>query len=815
MKTPNHDPLFSEEKRISRRRAMTLLGVGGVALTQLSPVGRTQEATPVLAESARTFSNAAALKNAADLTAHSLVQTAGFYVPGDGGAATYRVAELDIDPETEAAITTNEGDRIALKNGLYATLMEGKSVNYRMFGAKSDGQSDDGIAIKMAHIYANRRGLPVVNPGGEFWIKQTNGIPIKTNVDWGQTVFHIDEQYNAKTAARFIVQSDEETQVITLDDATKAAIIARLKPGVMVIPELAPYKNCLVQIQDANDRIGFRSGYPGQSRVREEFFYVEEDGRIISDIAWEFKGITNLNVKPCSDHYLVIEGGGFYFSGDNPGTKFTGYYQNGIRILRSRTIIRNQWCGMEKGRADIAMEPRIGIYTLDMVYDVTLENIRLIPWEQNRSDPAKKVGAGTYGIGGGRMLQCTFRNVTAEGTMLHWGVFGTNLVKDFRIENCHLNRVDVHFHCWNLYISDSVIGLRGISITGGGHLWIENTVRHGNQFVNFRQDYGAVWDGDINIRNSRLLPVSEGETAVLYNLPSNFDYGYRVGAARTIKIEDFTVDYSAVPNSISTCWLMALVPFSISEKGSRLFFPHDATFCNILVTGRGQGIRLLKIIQPAGYDLERDGSYDGVRVQPNSRLFFENIQLEKINPAAPTLPENAHFQLGDGKPNVKFDKRSLVARIHFSHCKNIRAFFAGGIADVSFEYCSLENLQTQIEAQPFQGKLAFTECEFSPVIPAAEKPESAALPIYALDADLGTSFTNCVLHLPRAGEATKPEMLDRIGFVQLNRKVRHGHLNTMLGNDILRYCKKENITLTPQFINSLKAHHALESEDVA
>src|SRR5690606_24140395 len=50
------------------------------------------------------------------------------------------------------------------------------------------------------------------------------------------------------------------------------------------------------------------------------------------------------------------------------------------------------------------------------------------------------------------MLNSTFRNVTAEGSMLHWGVFGTNLNKDFRLEKCQLNRVDVHFHCWNLTI---------------------------------------------------------------------------------------------------------------------------------------------------------------------------------------------------------------------------------------------------------------------------------------------------------------------------------------------------------------------------
>ena len=87
-------------------------------------------------------------------------------------------------------------------------LLESEAVNYRMFGAVGDGEHDDGVQIKLAHEYANQHQIPVVNRSGEFWIKETNNIPITTNVHWGKTTFHIDERYNSRRRPRFVVRND-------------------------------------------------------------------------------------------------------------------------------------------------------------------------------------------------------------------------------------------------------------------------------------------------------------------------------------------------------------------------------------------------------------------------------------------------------------------------------------------------------------------------------------------------------------------------------------------------------------------------------
>ncbi|MHC4435078.1 MAG: hypothetical protein ACYTBS_24855, partial [Planctomycetota bacterium] len=254
------------------------------------------------------YATAQSLKSLPNLAEGALAETAGFHVPGDGGDALYRIQKLS------DRVRPNGADIIALEDGLVAILLEGEAVNYRMFGAVGDGESDDGVQIKLAHEYANRHRIPVVNLSGEFWIKQTNNIVIKTNVRWGQTIFHIDERFNHRRFARFAVLNDEPTRTLELSKEAKATLIEKIRPGVQIIEELAPYAGHLITVEDAKDRIGIRAGnYSKRGWAREELFYVEEEGRIIGDIAWEFKDFTSIKATACNNVYLVIEGGGFCF----------------------------------------------------------------------------------------------------------------------------------------------------------------------------------------------------------------------------------------------------------------------------------------------------------------------------------------------------------------------------------------------------------------------------------------------------------------------------------------------------------------------
>lgn len=734
------------------------------------------------------------LKNWTDASTGVLVRTTGFHSPGDGGGALYRI-ETPLE-----SVVPNDADIIALQDGRVAVLLEQRAVNYRMFGAHGDGEHDDGVQIKLAHQYACKHRVPVINLSGEFWIKETHSIPIQTNTNWGNTVFHIDERFNDLRNPRFVVLNDKPTTTLELNDELKQALLDRIRPGVQLIPELAEYAGHLVIVQDNNDRIGIRAGYEGnRGWAREEFFYVEEEGYVIGDIAWQFKDFTSVTVTPCSSTYLVIEGGGFYVSGDSPVAGTKGYHHNGFSIQRSRTIIRGQWMGLEPGKRDLSSEPRNGFYTLSRVFDVTLENIRAMPWEKNRQAPETPVAHGTYGIGGSRMLNCTFRNITAEAGWVAWGVLGTNLIKNIHFERCNLNRIDVHFHGWNLYIKDCAIGLKGISVTGGGDLFIDNTTRVGSSFVSFRRDYGSTWDGRIRLRGCTLRPPGSGGVTVLDYRMADFDYQYPVGYGRSITIDDLIVDYSAAPDSTAQCWLMNVVPFSRAQHGGRLFFPTQVTLRNVRVIGREQGVRLMRIPSPQDYDLRYPGGYDGDRLRHNCEITVENVQLERLVPEGPADASSVHLLIG-GDAKDYTDERALYPKIRFGDCEGVGINLSNCVASAFFERCSIN----AAHAPDLRGELAFTACRFQPELQNLEGD------IYALDSTLGTRFTNCTVHAPFVGGEAKPDLVDRTGFLAINGAVKHSHLNTALSNDILDHCRASGIELQPDFIAKLKAHHEME-----
>lgn len=791
MRKPQRDSACPRSWLVALALVLSAPGAVGVAVAQEVPV---MPDAPADDTAVVRHATVQALKAWAEPRTGALAETLGFHSAGDGGGALYVVQAPD------EQVQPNEADVIALEGGLVAVLRESEAVNYRMFGAIGDGENDDGVQIKLAHAYAHRHRLPVVNATGEFWIRQTNGITIQTNVSWGNSTFHIDERYNDQRTPRFVVLGEEPTQTLELDEELKRALLERIRPGVQIIPELAPWAGYLVSVQDSGDRIGIRAGYEGnRGWAREELFYVEEEGRIIGDIAWQFRDLTSVTATPCDDSYLIIEGGGFRVSGDSPETGSTGYHYNGFSIRRSRTIVREQWVGLERGARDLSLAARHGFYSLGGVYDVTLENIRLMPWEKSRREPEVAVPHGTYGIGGSRMLNCTFRNLTAEAGWVSWGVFGTNINKNFRIENCRLNRVDVHFHCWNLYIKDSIIGFKGISVTGGGDLFVENTTKHGNSFISFRPDYGSRWDGRIRLRGCTLRPTGDGAVSVLSCRPSDFDYQYPIGFGRSIMLDDLVIDYSAAPASEAPCWLMDIVPFSRTRAGTRLFFPTSVQFRDIRVQGREQGVRLARIPNPYHYDLGRRGGYDGSRLQANCTIDVENVQLAALTPQRPGDTGNVHLLIGSDPAEEYEDDLALYPQVRFRRCSGVGAWLGNSAASASFEDCSLN----VVTAPGLRGGLSFAGCRFQPEVQEVDAD------IYAVESTLGTRFTNCTVHAPVVGGEVRPELVDRTGFIEINGAVRYYHLNTALGNRVLEYCRDAGIVLAPDFIAKLRVNHPL------
>ncbi len=525
---------------------------------------------------------------------------------------------------------------------------------------------------------------------------------------------------------------------------------------------------------------------------------MEEHGRIIGDIAWTFKDYTQLTAYPCDEGYLTLEGGTFLLSGNSPGNLGKSYYQEGITTRRSRTIIKNQWVGLEKGRSDVSTNPRGAFYTFSCVYDILLENIRLVPWEKDR--PGQVLKAGTYGIGGSRVLAGTFRNITAEGSPVHWGVFGTNLYKNFRIENCRLNRVDVHFHGWNITIKDSEIGQKGLTLTGGGPLLIENTRVFNNQFLNFRRDYGARWDGPIRIVNSSAVLQTGGNAAIISMLPGDFDYKYPIVLGQQITVRDFV--FVSAPSWNDAKYALILFPkFSkSSEGGGRLIFPQRMEFSHISVHGRERGLQLPDLPDISSFYISnRKGGIVNGMVRTNCSLHFENIPLDH-DARAPNL------RLELSGPYE--DPQSLYPSVTIANCDPLHAQLGDVLAAVHVTGSTVGQF-TAGKERDFNGKILFENCSFRAHV-SSEKNE----PLYKIRAKTGVSFSHCEINLPVHNDRPLPDLLDSVDFLKINRLVRHNHVNTRLGPDVSAYLSARQTRLKKEFIGMMKSHHELEEENI-
>jgi hypothetical protein len=286
-------------------------------------------------------------------------------------------------------------------------------------------------------------------------------------------------------------------------------------------------------------------------------------------------------------------------------------------------------------------------------------------------------------------------------------------------------------------------------------------------------------------------------------LADDIDYKYPIGYGRTVKVEDMVVDFSTVPNSKGISWLMRLSPFSQATSGGRVFFPSHLEFKNIVVEGRQQGMRLINIPSPQNFKLAKAGSYDGVQVHANCKMIFEDIHLEKLAAADAQSADQVHLSLRNSGENYK-DEYALYPKIRIARCNEFSAHLGGNVVEMSADHCKVVRF-TGSENGLMPGSLSFTNCKFEAVATDTGKP------LFMVGAELGTNFTNCVVYAPRLNNVVRPDLVDRIGFIQLNKAVHYCHLNSRLGNDIINFQKRRGIKFNERFITMLKVHHEMES----
>ncbi|HDR6246176.1 TPA: BppU family phage baseplate upper protein [Bacillus cereus] len=713
------------------------------------------------------------------------------------------VIQGSIDPETKQARVDDNGIVYPLlKERLDAeqrkvSYLEEIAVNVKEFKKPQDG-TDDAPSLKRAFDFANAKKIPVIIKQNDIYIKSALGIDIKTDVDFGYTNIHIDESILNGSKPVFNVPSSFSEINVT---SVVSGILPYLKKGSRNIPPLSNYPNSIVKIVDSTTKVGARNNPDTTGWDMTDYIYVDQNGGIVGEITWDFTNVTSVIVKQCDKQYLKVKGGNIILSGTLGGGVVSGNYSKPIfKIDRSRTIFDMQFVGFEG--VDNATQPFGGVLDYNFCYDLNIKNTRAVPRK------LVVIGGGpvgTYGIVMSGVVNATLDNVTSISDNSVWGLTGTNLVKNLTIKNSNLNRIDCHFHAWNVTIRDTYTNR--IALTGGGKLLVDNVTTYDNNLVEFRPDYGSKWDGDITINNSKIVPSNpNSDVAILNFMPNiNFDYLYDISFGTNIKINGVEIDYSQV-NMVNPTNII-LTPNSSKTASRRIKFPSSIECKNISVSGREKGIEKgIRLTSPLNFKLGKQGGIVNSQIKTNCLIRFENVQFEEKR-GVNLFDFNAPmFMLNGLATDIYPDDYSLYPKVEFINCNEVFISTSGLIADVYIENCVI-NAINAYSGGAGRSIYRMDHCTFQSNL----LDDGSAL--CRLNTVYGTFLTNCIINAPVLGGTVQPaktHLYDVVDFSSSGaaRYVRYNHLNTKLGSNI--YPAPYN--LETWYLAGLKSHTDIENQ---
>ena len=456
-------------------------------------------------------------------------------------------------------------------------------VTYEMFGAKSNGEYDDGIAIKAAHEYANKHNLPIIADGSKtYYIKETNLIPIKTNTNWNGAHFIIDQTVGDITKEVFTIK--KSMSVISITDFTDYPNIV-VNTKVQAIPQLAGKGNCFVVVYNYNKKQFIRKGdNANDGYSQRDMFIIDDKGNLMNEVQWNFDEITKIELYPIDNEILIVENGNFISIEDNKTTSKT-YVKKNINCTRSNTIIRG--CShktIENDPDQNIGRPSTGMFNFNYCCNIKLQNCLVTPKTTRYVDTTP---SGNYEIRIDHCCNVELDNIKANSLTdeKRWGCHTSNFTKDVYIHNCSLNRIDAHMGVWNLTIRDCQIGHQAIRCVGGGKLLVENCDIYSIEVIALRPDYGSTWRGNIELRNIRHFTNAKSSATkiISYSNDRTWDFGYECYFCSKLIIENYYLDNTNSTNDTVSNGRYYIIYNNVKDSDGtyNYYFPSKITLKNI------------------------------------------------------------------------------------------------------------------------------------------------------------------------------------------------------------------------------------------
>ncbi len=302
-----------------------------------------------------------------------------------------------------------------------------------------------------------------------------------------------------------------------------------------------------------NHKVYIRLGANQNSGVsQKEFFIVDSDGNIepSSALIWDYDEITGMTARPIDDKRLTIKGGIFTTIANQAPSKYT-YYGRGISVERSNVRIEGLSHYVE-GELDHGA-PYDGFLDLHKAADIVISNCLFTAHKtyQTIGSAGVPVSMGTYDISAHGCVDVKWENCTQTTDIndtQYWGIFVSNFCKSLALDHCVFSRFDAHQGVRNVTLTGCEFGHTGVNVVGYGTLLLENCIVHRKSLVALRADYGSSWEGELIVRNCKLI-VPEGAKNVSILRGSNagkHDFGYTCYLPERIDIENLVIDDSRV-----------------------------------------------------------------------------------------------------------------------------------------------------------------------------------------------------------------------------------------------------------------------------
>jgi len=326
-------------------------------------------------------------------------------------------------------------------------------IYYSDFGAAGDGKTDDFFAIKAAHDYANiaKRYTVCADSGKSYYISNTRSagtthtVSIKTNVDWADAKFTIDDsKLSVHTNSAIIkesifrISSDYAESKITNQAVLNAILENGLNRGTTRIDLGFDYPVMIVPYNSSH-MIYRRRGYSAWAgEAMHEIILLDENGFVddSTPVMFDYTALDSITVYRVDDTPVTVEGGEFTTIAsdidcvvrDENGFAVEikeHYIERGLKVSRSHTTVKNVKhfvegeISLDRQKNGEVGAPYRGFFQAITANEVTFEGCVLSAKRcynkslVQREDGTRFSGTkGTYGISADRVNKLVYKNCT-------------------------------------------------------------------------------------------------------------------------------------------------------------------------------------------------------------------------------------------------------------------------------------------------------------------------------------------------------------------------------------------------------------------